>query len=308
VFVTISGVSGSGKSTLLHRILSPAIKHQLSKTSSLNYKANYKAITGYDQISSIIELDQSPIGRTPHSNPATYTGIFDEVRKLYSLTNEAKARGYKPGRFSFNVAGGRCEDCEGNGVKKIEMHFLADVYITCQTCHGTRYNEDTLSIYYRGKNIADVLSMTVEESLEFFSNHNKIAKILSVLKKIGLGYLTLGQPATTLSGGEAQRMKLAKELSKRTRGHCLYILDEPTTGLHMCDVKLLISALNELVDQGNTVLTVEHNLDIIKSSDYVIEMGPDGGDKGGKVVGQGTPEEISSLNVATAPFLKKSLN
>jgi len=308
VFVTISGVSGSGKSTLLHKILSPAIREKLVRSSMNTFKPKFKAITGLEKIDSMIELDQSPIGRTPHSNPATYSGCFDEIRKLFALTNEAKVRGYKQGRFSFNIAGGRCEDCEGNGSKKIEMHFLADVYITCQSCHGSRYNEDTLSVFFKGKNISDILNMTVDEALIFFNNHPKLARILNTMQKVGLGYLALGQSATTLSGGEAQRLKLSKELAKRTRGHCLYILDEPTTGLHISDVKLLISALNELVNQGNTVVAIEHNLDIIKSSDYILELGPTGGDKGGKLVAFGVPELLAKSSAPTAPFLKHALS
>src|SRR5690606_10710418 len=240
VFCAITGVSGSGKSTLVHEVLVPALKHQLDKANKhLWYRRNHQSVTGVDQIESLIELDQSPIGRTTHSNPATYSNLFDDIRTLYSKTPESQIRGYKPGRFSFNVKGGRCEECEGNGVKKVEMHFLPDIFITCSECKGSRYNRETLSILYKGKNIADVLNMTISEAVPFFANHTKIHRVLSTLDSVGLGYMTLGQPATTLSGGEAQRLKLSRELAKRTKGHCLYVLDEPTTGLHFEDIRLL---------------------------------------------------------------------
>ena len=304
--VCISGVSGSGKSTLVHRVLTPAIKSTLRK--SFSAKANYKAVKGVDQVQSIIELDQSPIGRTPKSNPATYTGLFDEVRKLFANTGESKIRGYKQGRFSFNVKGGRCESCEGNGVIKVEMNFLPDVYVTCSDCHGKRYNKETLNVLYRGKNISDVLQMSIEEAGEFFKNHKKMNRILSTLNSVGLGYMKLGQPSTTLSGGEAQRLKLSKELSKATRGHCLYILDEPTTGLHFKDIQILLEAINDLIDKGNTVVIIEHNLDVIKTADHVIDLGPEGGKAGGEVVAYGTPEEVSKVKGSfTGKYLKKVL-
>lgn len=307
--ICVSGVSGSGKSTLIHEILVPAIKTRLSSAHSILYKRdNVKSVTGIDHIQSIIELDQSPIGRTPHSNPATYTGLFDDIRNLFSKTPESQIRGYKSGRFSFNVKGGRCEGCEGNGIKKIEMHFLPDVYITCTECNGKRYNKETLSIEYRGKNIADVLDLSIEEAKDYFKNHSKIFRALETMDRVGLGYMKLGQSATTLSGGEAQRLKLSRELSKRTKGHCLYVLDEPTTGLHFRDIKILISALELLIEQGHTVLVIEHNMDIIKMADYIIDMGPEGGVGGGTVVAKGTPEEVSKTAKSyTGKFLKEVL-
>ncbi len=307
--VCVSGVSGSGKSTLIHRILVPAVKTHLTRTHKTLYqKSNYNSLTGIDEIKTVIELDQSPIGRTPHSNPATYTGLFDDIRDIFASTNESQIRGYKTGRFSFNVKGGRCEECEGNGVKKIEMHFLPDVYITCTECKGTRYNAETLSVLYKGKNISEVLDLTIEEGEEFFKNHTKLNRVLSTLNSVGLGYMKLGQPATTLSGGEAQRLKLSRELSKRTKGHCLYVLDEPTTGLHFQDIKILLSALKQLVDQGHTLLVIEHNLDVIKTADWVIDLGPEGGDGGGEIVAEGTPEQIAkNLKSHTGRYLKKVL-
>jgi len=305
----ISGVSGSGKSTLIHDILVPAIKSQLGRElTQFSDSKNFNAIAGVQHLKSVIELDQSPIGRTPHSNPATYTGLFTDVRTLFSQTKESQIRGYRPGRFSFNVKGGRCEECEGNGVKKIEMHFLPDVYITCTECKGTRFNQETLSILYKGLNVAEILDLTVEEALEFFKNHTRLSRILGTLNSVGLGYIKLGQPATTLSGGEAQRLKLSKELAKRTKGTCLYVLDEPTTGLHFDDVRVLMNAVGELIDKGNSVLIIEHNLDVIKTADYIIDLGPDGGSRGGKVVCQGTPEEITkSKKSHTARYLKQIL-
>lgn len=307
--VCITGVSGSGKSSLVHEVLVPAIKTNILRANkSLYRRSNYQSIIGIDNLKSIIELDQSPIGRTPNSNPATYSGLFDEVRKLYAKTSESQIRGYKQGRFSFNVKGGRCEECEGNGVKKIEMHFLPDVYITCSECNGSRYNNETLSILYRGKNIADVLSMSIEEASEFFSNHKKMHRILSTMVSVGLGYIKLGQSATTLSGGEAQRLKLSKELSKMTKGHCLYVLDEPTTGLHFKDIKILLSAVHSLVDQGHSVLIIEHNLDVIKTADYLIDLGPEGGRNGGEIIAEGTPEEVAKVKGSfTGKYLKKVL-
>ncbi|MBY0516053.1 MAG: excinuclease ABC subunit UvrA [Bacteriovoracaceae bacterium] len=303
----LTGVSGSGKSTLVHRILIPAFKNYLSRGRKNNLK-NYKAITGVDKFQGVIELDQAPIGRTPHSNPATYTGLFDDIRTIYSKTNESKVRGYKPGRFSFNVKGGRCETCEGNGSLKIEMHFLPDVYVQCQECGGKRYNPETLSILYRGKNIADVLDMSIEEAVGFFENYPKVARTLKVLNDVGLGYIKLGQPATTLSGGEAQRMKLSRELSKSTKGNTLYVLDEPTTGLHFNDIRILLVALNRLVDMGHTLLVIEHNLDVIKTADWVVDLGPEGGKGGGEIVAAGTPEQVAkSKRSHTGRFLSKLL-
>lgn len=303
----ITGVSGSGKSTLIHQVLAPALKNYLDKRNFRH--SNFEKLTGHEKIKSLILLDQSPIGRTPKSNPATYSKLFDHIRKIFSQTNEAKVRGYKQGRFSFNVKGGRCEECEGNGLKKIEMHFLPDVFVKCETCDGKRYNQETLNVLYRGKNIYDILNMTVEEALSFFKNYLPIKRILSMMNEVGLGYIKLGQPAPTLSGGEAQRLKLAKELSKKTRGHCLYLLDEPTTGLHFEDIKILLQALNKLVEQGNSIVVIEHNLDIIKSSDYIIDLGPEGGKNGGKVIAQGPPEEVLKVKIShTGRYLKKILS
>ena len=302
-FVCITGVSGSGKSTLIHNILVPGIKKE-----TLAIENTFSLIKGDENIDSIIRLDQSPIGRTPKSNPATYSGLFNLIRTLFSNIPESKARGYKQGRFSFNVKNGRCETCEGNGVLKIEMHFLPDVFIKCSQCDGKRYNQETLNILYRGHNISDVLYMTVGEAKEFFANHKKINQILSTLSNVGLDYLTLGQSSTTLSGGEAQRLKLAKELAKSTKGHCLYVLDEPTTGLHFSDINILITTINSLIDQGNSVLIIEHNLDIIKMADYIIDLGPEGGERGGEVIFSGTPEEIVQCRKSyTGKYLKKYL-
>ena len=305
--VCITGVSGSGKSTLIHKVLIPAIKNAFSRGKRGSTK-NYQSLVGADKIQSLIELDQSPIGRTPHSNPATYTGLFDDIRNIFSQTNEAKVRGYKPGRFSFNVKGGRCETCEGNGMLKIEMHFLPDVYITCSECRGSRFNNETLSILYRGKNIADVLSMSIEEAAPFFENHPKVNRALKVMNDVGLGYIKLGQPATTLSGGEAQRLKLSRELSKSTKGQTLYVLDEPTTGLHFEDINILLKSLNKLVDQGHSLLIIEHNLDVIKTADWVIDLGPDGGKNGGFIIAEGTPEQVAKTKGSyTGHYLKKVL-
>ena len=308
VMVCISGVSGSGKSTLVHNILVPAIESILSPASSLLSGDHYRSVRGAETVNSLIKLDQSPIGRTPHSNPATYTGLFDVIRMLFSTTQEAQIRGYRPGRFSFNVRGGRCDECEGHGVKKIEMHFLPDVYITCSECGGSRYNAETLSVTYKGKHVADILAMDVDEAWSFFKNHSKIHRILETLRSVGLGYMSLGQSATTLSGGEAQRLKLSRELAKKKRGHCLYVLDEPTTGLHFEDIHVLLTALNRLVEQENSVVIIEHNLDIIKTADHIIDLGPEGGDKGGEIVASGTPEEVSQIKASfTGTFLKKIL-
>lgn len=305
--VCITGVSGSGKSTLVHSALVPGVKNYLKRYHSS--KTCYQSITGVKHIDQIIELDQSPIGRTPKSNPATYTKLFDDIRNLFASTNEAKVRGYKSGRFSFNVKGGRCETCEGNGVIKVEMNFLPDVFITCSDCGGKRYNQETLNITYRGKNIADVLDMSIEEAHEFFANHKKIHRALGVLESVGLGYIKLGQSSTTLSGGEAQRLKLSRELSKATRGKCLYVLDEPTTGLHFQDIRILLNALNLLIEQGHTVLVIEHNLDVIKCADYVIDLGPEGGKFGGQIVATGTPEQVAKDKKSlTGIYLKKALS
>lgn len=304
--VTITGVSGSGKSTLVHSALVPAVKNYLAKKHPSN--TCYKSITGVSKIDQVIEIDQSPIGKTPKSNPATYTKLFDQIRALYANTNEAKIRGYKQGRFSFNVKGGRCETCEGNGQLKVEMSFLPDVYVTCTDCLGQRYNEETLNITYRGKNIAEVLNMSIEEARDFFKNHKKIHRALDTLFSVGLGYIKLGQSSTTLSGGEAQRLKLSRELSKATRGHCLYVLDEPTTGLHFKDIKVLLDALERLIEQGHSVLVIEHNMDVIKVSDHIIDLGPEGGVNGGEIVTQGTPEEVvKEKKSLTGKYLKKVL-
>jgi excinuclease ABC subunit A len=287
----VTGVSGSGKSTLVNEVLFKAVANRLHRARTR--PGAHTAVLGLDQLDKIIQVDQSPIGRTPRSNPATYTGLFDVIRDLFSKTQEARARGYKPGRFSFNVKGGRCEVCRGDGQIKIEMHFLPDVYVPCEQCHGKRYNRETLDIRFKGKTIADVLDMPVEEALEFFEHIPKIRRRLVTLNDVGLGYIRLGQPATTLSGGEAQRVKLATELSKVATGRTLYILDEPTTGLHFADVERLLDVLQRLVDQGNSVVVIEHNLDVIKSADRIIDMGPEGGEDGGEVVAAGTPEEVA---------------
>lgn len=305
-FISITGVSGSGKSTLVFDILHRYIKHQLGKNSPK--PQGIGEVLGLEHIDKLIDIDQSPIGRTPRSNPATYTGTFDHIRELFSMTNEAKARGYLQGRFSFNVKGGRCEACKGDGIIKIEMNFLPDVYIPCEVCKGARYNRETLEVKYKGKTISDVLNMTVEEALEFFQNIPKIANKLKTLHEVGLDYIQLGQSATTLSGGEAQRVKLAAELNRRSTGKTLYLLDEPSVGLHWDDLQKLLHILNKLVDAGNTVIVIEHNLDIIKVSDWIIDLGPEGGNDGGNIVAQGTPEEISKIKESyTGQYLKKLL-
>ena len=302
----VTGVSGSGKSTLVNEILYKGLNKIVNKAKDLPGK--FKEITGYENIDKIIDIDQSPIGRTPRSNPATYTGTFDIIRELFSQTQEAKMRGYKPGRFSFNVKGGRCEACSGDGIIKIEMQFLSDVYVPCEVCKGKRYNRETLEVKYKGKNIADVLNMTVEEALEFFENIPRIKNKLQTLMDVGLGYIRLGQPSTQLSGGEDQRIKLAYELSKRSTGKTLYILDEPTTGLHIHDVNRLVKILQRLVDGGNTVIVIEHNLDMIKCADYIVDLGPEGGDKGGTIIATGTPEKIAEAKESyTGKYLKKYL-
>ncbi len=305
VFTCITGVSGSGKSTLINDVLYKGVNGKLNRKNMLAGK--HDEITGIENLDKVIIIDQSPIGRTPRSNSATYTGVFTHIRELFATTVAAKSRGYKPGRFSFNVKGGRCEACSGDGIIKIEMHFLADVYVPCEVCKGKRYNRETLDVRYKGKNIAEVLDMTVEESLEFFKNIPKIHKKLKTLDDVGLGYIKLGQPATTLSGGEAQRVKLAKELSRQSTGKTLYILDEPTTGLHFADIKKLLDVLGRLRDSGNTILVIEHNLDVIKTADYIIDLGPEGGDDGGRVVAEGTPEEIAMGTGYTGKYLKTVL-
>ena len=305
-FIVVTGVSGSGKSSLVNQILQRALAQKLNHSSQRPGK--FQQILGYENLKSLISIDQSPIGRTPRSNPATYTGVFDDIRDLFAKTNEAKVRGYTKGRFSFNVKGGRCEACKGDGIIKIEMNFLPDVYVPCEVCHGTRYNSETLQVTYKGKNISEVLQMTVAEALKFFEHLPKIKRKLQTIADVGLGYVQLGQAATTLSGGEAQRMKLASELYKKSDGHNFYILDEPTTGLHVDDIKRLLMVLQRLVDQGNTVVVIEHNLDVIKSADWVIDLGPEGGDLGGQVVATGTPEDIVQVAESyTGQYLKPIL-
>lgn len=303
-FVAVTGVSGSGKSTLVNSILKKALAQKINRNSAKPGK--FKTITGYEGIEKIIDIDQSPIGRTPRSNPATYTSVFDDIRDLFAQTNEAKMRGYKKGRFSFNVKGGRCEACRGDGIIKIEMHFLPDVYVPCEVCHGKRYNSETLEVHYKGKSIADILEMTVEDAVEFFQPIPKIHRKLQTIVDVGLGYVTMGQPATTLSGGEAQRMKLASELHKISNGKNFYILDEPTTGLHTDDIARLLHVLQRLVDAGNTVLVIEHNLDVIKTADHLIDLGPEGGEGGGTILATGTPEELVKVKESyTGRYLKK---
>ncbi|MDK2831781.1 MAG: excinuclease subunit [Methanolobus sp.] len=306
ILVCVTGVSGSGKSTLINETLNKVLAKQLNKARDIPGK--YSSIEGLENVDKVITIDQSPIGRTPRSNPATYTNLFTPIRELFAQTKLARTRGYKPGRFSFNVRGGRCEACSGDGIITIEMHFLPDVYVPCEVCHGKRYNRETLEVTYKEKNIAEVLDMTVEEALEFFENVPKISRKLETLNDVGLGYIKLGQSSTTLSGGEAQRVKLATELSKRSTGKTVYILDEPTTGLHFDDVKKLLEVLQRLVDAGNTVIVIEHNLDVIKTADWIIDLGPEGGDRGGEIIAQGTPEEVSENNISyTGQFLKKML-
>ena len=286
----VTGVSGSGKSSLINEILYKALAKKLNRARTI--PGDYDGIDGVEQLDKIIAIDQSPIGRTPRSNPATYTGVFDLIRDLFAATTDAKAKGYSKGRFSFNVKGGRCEACSGDGIIKIEMHFLPDVYVPCEVCGGKRYNRETLEVRYKGKSIYDVLNMTVEEALKFFENVPSIARKIATLNDVGLSYIRLGQPSTELSGGEAQRIKLATELSRRGTGKTIYILDEPTTGLHFADVHKLVEILRKLSEGGNTVVVIEHNLDVIKTADYIIDMGPEGGDRGGTVIAKGTPEEI----------------
>jgi excinuclease ABC subunit A len=301
-FVAVTGVSGSGKSTLVRDILLPSLMQKIYKSKDAPGK--HTAVDGVGKLDKVIDMDQSPIGRTPRSNAATYTGVFDDIRKLFSTTPESKVRGYQPGRFSFNVPGGRCEACSGDGTIKIEMHFLPDVYVPCEVCKGARYNRDTLDVTFKNKNIADVLNMPIAEAVDFFSNQPRISRHMQTLVDVGLGYVRLGQPAPTLSGGEAQRVKLAAELAKRGTGHTIYLLDEPTTGLHFEDVRRLLTVLARLVDQGNTVLVIEHNLDVIKTADWLIDMGPEGGNGGGKIVAEGTPEAVTKVKGSyTGKFL-----
>jgi len=306
VMTCVTGVSGSGKSSLVNEILYKSLAKKLNRARIIPGK--HKAIEGTEQLDKIIAIDQSPIGRTPRSNPATYTGVFDLIRDLFASTSDAKAKGYSKGRFSFNVKGGRCEACSGDGIIKIEMHFLPDVYVPCEVCGGKRYNRETLDVKYKGKNIYDVLNMTVEEALKFFENVPSIARKIATLNDVGLSYIRLGQPSTELSGGEAQRIKLATELSKRGTGKTIYILDEPTTGLHFADVHKLIEILRKLSEGGNTVVVIEHNLDVIKTADYLIDIGPEGGEKGGTIIAQGTPEEVAECPSSyTGYYVKRYL-
>ena len=306
VMTCVTGVSGSGKSSLVNEILYKRLARDLNRARTIPGK--HKKIEGLDQVDKVIDIDQSPIGRTPRSNPATYTGVFDLIRDLFAATPDAKARGYKKGRFSFNVKGGRCEACSGDGILKIEMHFLPDVYVPCEVCGGKRYNRETLEVKYKGKTIYDILNMTVEEALEFFAHVPSIRRKIETLNDVGLSYIRLGQPSTELSGGEAQRIKLATELSKRSTGKTVYILDEPTTGLHFADVHKLTEILRRLTDDGNTVIVIEHNLDVIKTADYIIDIGPEGGERGGTVVAHGTPEDVAeNENSYTGKYIKKML-
>ena len=305
--ICVTGVSGSGKSSLVNATLKPLLSRHFYHSQEPPLPC--RAIEGIEHTDKIVSVDQSPIGRSPRSNPATYTGVFSDIRNLFVELPESRIRGYKPGRFSFNVSGGRCETCKGNGYITIEMNFLPDVYVPCEDCHGKRYNRETLEVRFRGKSIAEVLDMTINMAVEFFGNIPVILNKIKVLQEVGLGYIKLGQPSTTLSGGESQRVKLATELSKRDTGKTLYVLDEPTTGLHFDDIRVLLGVLNKLVDKGNTVIIIEHNMDMIKSSDYIIDMGPEGGQRGGYVIFAGTPEQFVAAKTAsyTAPFLKKEL-
>jgi len=305
-FICITGVSGSGKSTLINETLQPILSQHFFR--SLKDPLEYKSIVGLEHIDKVVQVDQSPLGRTPRSNPVTYTGVFSDIRDLFTLLPEAKIRGYKPGRFSFNVKGGRCEECQGGGMKLIEMNFLPDVYVHCDKCNGNRYNRETLEIRYKGKSISDVLNMTINQGVEFFESHPKILKRLKTLQEVGLGYLTLGQSSTTISGGEAQRVKLATELSKRDTGQTLYILDEPTTGLHFEDIRVLLEVLNKLADRGNTVVVIEHNMEVIKVADHLIDIGPEGGRGGGLIIATGTPEEVAANKKSiTGKYLAEEL-
>jgi len=303
----VTGVSGSGKSTLINDTLYRAVAQELNRSSTS--PAAFTELYGLDQLDKIVDIDQSPIGRTPRSNPATYTGLFTPIRELFSATQEARSRGYNPGRFSFNVKGGRCEACQGDGLIKVEMHFLPDIYVTCDICKGKRYNRETLDIRYKGKGVHEVLDMTVEDAREFFDAVPIIARKLQTLIDVGLSYIKLGQNATTLSGGEAQRIKLSRELSKRDTGKTLYILDEPTTGLHFHDIKQLLQVLHRLRDHGNTVIVIEHNMDVLKTADWIIDLGPEGGDNGGQVIATGTPEKVAKIKKSyTGQFLSQTLN
>ena len=306
LLTAVTGVSGSGKSTLVNDILYNALAKELNGARTV--PGRHARVNGMDQVDKVVHVDQSPIGRTPRSNPATYTGVFDKVRDLFAQTTEAKVRGYQKGRFSFNVKGGRCEACSGDGTLKIEMNFLPDVYVPCEVCHGARYNRETLEVHYKGKTISEVLDMPIEEALGFFDAIPAIKRYLQTLNDVGLGYVRLGQPATTLSGGEAQRVKLASELQRRSTGRTVYVLDEPTTGLHFEDIRRLLGVLGKLVDGGNTVIVIEHNLDVIKTADWLIDMGPEGGSKGGSVLAVGTPEEVALVDEShTGRFLRKIL-
>ena len=305
--VAITGVSGSGKSTLVNDILYNVLANKLN--GARHVPGRHKTVTGLEHLDKVVHVDQSPIGRTPRSNPATYTGVFDHIRKLFATTTEAKIRGYQPGRFSFNVKGGRCDACSGDGTIKIEMNFLPDVYVPCEVCHGARYNRETLEVHFKGKTIADVLDMPIEQAADFFSAVPAISRHMETLNEVGLGYVRLGQPAPTLSGGEAQRVKLASELQKRSTGRTIYVLDEPTTGLHFEDIRKLLGVLQGLVDKGNTVLVIEHNLDVIKSADWIVDLGPEGGNGGGRVVAEGTPEHVAGLEEShTGRFLAPVLS
>jgi excinuclease ABC subunit A len=305
--VAVTGVSGSGKSTLVNDILYTVLANKLNGARQV--PGRHKTVTGLEQLDKVVHVDQGPIGRTPRSNPATYTGVFDHIRRLFAETTEAKIRGYQPGRFSFNVKGGRCEACSGDGTIKIEMNFLPDVYVPCEVCHGARYNRETLEVHFKGKTIAEVLDMPIEEAAEFFAAVPAIARHMRTLVDVGLGYVRLGQPAPTLSGGEAQRVKLASELQKRSTGRTVYVLDEPTTGLHFEDIQKLLGVLQGLVDKGNTVLVIEHNLDVIKSADWIVDMGPEGGSGGGRVIAEGTPEQVARVSAShTGRFLAPVLS
>ena len=306
-FIAVTGVSGSGKSTLVNETLFPALSIELNKARA--YPLSHDSIEGKKYLDKVVDIDQTPIGRTPRSNPSTYTGVFTHIRDLFAKLPESKIRGYKPGRFSFNVKGGRCESCEGDGIIRIEMNFLPDVYVTCEVCQGKRYNRETLEVKYRSKSIAEVLEMSVADALEFFRNIPPVKKKLQTLSDVGMGYIHLGQQATTLSGGEAQRVKLATELSKVSSARTLYILDEPTTGLHFEDIRMLLIVLQRLVERGNTVIVIEHNLDVIKTADWIIDLGPEGGDEGGEVIASGTPEYIATVkNSYTGFFIEQILN
>ena len=304
-FVCITGVSGSGKSSLINGTLHPLLSKKFYR--SLQEPLPFNKVEGIENIDKVVTVDQSPLGRSPRSNPATYTGVFSDIRKLFVELPDSKIRGYKPGRFSFNVSGGRCETCKGNGYRTIEMNFLPDVLVPCETCHGKRYNRETLEVRFKGKSISDVLEMTVNQAVEFFENVPSILKKIKVLQDIGLGYIKLGQPSSTLSGGENQRVKLATELAKKDTGKTLFILDEPTTGLHFEDIRVLLGVINRLADKGNTIVVIEHNLDIIKSADYIIDLGPEGGRDGGLIIAEGTPEEVAICDTHTARFLKAEL-